>query len=554
MMFGRMGVAFGRLGALRSSTAPLPAISNQTIAFGAATLASAGGAKARDDYGNERDFVSVDSVVSGTGTGWTVSSGRLIRTTGTPAASDGAVLRCTTSLGQVDVTISALADGYSFRQQSEWGAILDIATATLSGKTLYARPGTGIVSRTSSPYDFRNRQFSSPLVISSHDTSSGNKGVWDRFSIRRCSNITFDGIRITNQSSLNLVDIINEVSTGCSDIWVKNCEMAGIYKDPNADYSGAGSYGTNSVGVNTSGASHSNIKVHDNLIEDVDKGMILSCTGTLEVYGNRIDRLYRDVMQIIWPGSSVAAKIKYNTASQPIGRSDDADNPHVDFCQMTGTKLSQTANWSGIELEGNRFIQGDARGTAQFLLLNDMDGSGYYFDAPRIVGNFTDITSTHGITVDQAKDCVVYGNTIPNAPIKLGSGSGGSTSSGTHLVKRNIATFYLLGGSPTLDSNIDIGVDGTLAQVFDGDSGTFYEADNIADAMSMYSNKANGPADVDNSGDASIGDAGAIGSGYVTWPSAIPGHDGSVDTDYESGGASTAGQPIGLLLILTKAA
>ncbi|MDP3940170.1 MAG: hypothetical protein Q8R92_18805 [Deltaproteobacteria bacterium] len=499
---------------------------DQNAGFGALTLASSGGFKPIDTSNNEVALTSYDSLVSGSLGSYTpsISGGRLVFDLA--GAPDGAVLHCSHAGGTVDLTISSEADTYSVASQADWNAVLDLTTATISGKTIKARPGTSITSRIASTFDFRNRQFASPLTVSSHDTNS--KGTWDQFQFRRCSNVVLDGVNITNQDSNHFVMLIEEVSTGCADITVQNCTMAGIFKDPNGDYSEAGSYGTNSTGVSTNGGNHSNITIYDNLIEDVDKAFNVSATGTIDIQGNEVHRFYRDVCQITWPGASVAVTMSYNVASQPIGRSDDADNPHVDFLQFIGSATA-AANWASITVEGNRFWQGDARGTAQFIFMDDMNGSGFYYDNPRIVGNATDITSTHGVTVQQAKDCSqILGNQTPNAPVKIGQG----TTTGTHVVKRCIASSYLIAGTPTTESNVEIGVDGTIAQTFDGDGGSF-DAASLAEFMTMWSIKANGPADIDASGGASVGDAGAIGSGYVTWPSTVPGRDGSIDTDYD---------------------
>lgn len=125
-------------------------ISNQTIYFGAETFASAGGAKAIASDGSEVNITAV-TPVSGVTSGWTHSSGRLIRTTGTPAASNGAVLSCATSLGTINVTISTIADAYSVASIAEIQTVINLArdatnpgsyTTALANKTMYTRPGS----------------------------------------------------------------------------------------------------------------------------------------------------------------------------------------------------------------------------------------------------------------------------------------------------------------------------------------------------------------------------------------------------------------------------
>lgn len=126
-------------------------ISNQTLEFGGLTLTAAGGSKALDDNGNEIDMVSFDGIVSGDGTGWVVSGGRLLRNTGTPASSDGAIFLVTTTVGQIQVTIQSsgmdsegrdLATAYHYVSDAERAALHALGVATLSGKSALARSNT----------------------------------------------------------------------------------------------------------------------------------------------------------------------------------------------------------------------------------------------------------------------------------------------------------------------------------------------------------------------------------------------------------------------------
>lgn len=136
----------------RNERNAISTIADQTVEFGALTPANYGGAKLLDNHGNEVDVTGV-SGVSGTTSGWTHSGGRLIRSTATPALSDGAVLACTTALGTVNVTIKAsgtdgngrpLADAYSAASTTEMQAIINLSStpSTLAGKYMLVRSGT----------------------------------------------------------------------------------------------------------------------------------------------------------------------------------------------------------------------------------------------------------------------------------------------------------------------------------------------------------------------------------------------------------------------------
>lgn len=181
---------------------PLPGetISNQSIAFGGLTLANAGGAKAISSLGAEIEFVSVDSVVSGDGANWAVSNGRLIRNSGTPASSHGAVLRCTTALGQIDVTIAAsgtveesnLAVAYSVISDAQLVAVMAISTANLSGKQILLRA----VSEYAWVWtQWSNRAFSPSLQVRSHSLSNRAQFRVGNKVLDSAKNLMFDCIK-----------------------------------------------------------------------------------------------------------------------------------------------------------------------------------------------------------------------------------------------------------------------------------------------------------------------------------------------------------------------
>jgi len=87
-------------------SAPPAVVAAQTLSFGALTPAGAGGAELRAVDGSRVAVTGVASVVSGDGAGWTAQAGRLVRTTATPASSNGAVLSVTHAGGAANVTLS----------------------------------------------------------------------------------------------------------------------------------------------------------------------------------------------------------------------------------------------------------------------------------------------------------------------------------------------------------------------------------------------------------------------------------------------------------------
>jgi hypothetical protein len=87
-------------------------VQNQTIQFGALSGATTDGAKALNIAGSEIDFVSVTN--QGTGSNWQVTSGRLNRSSGTPASQYGVVLTCTVT-GGASIQVTFPAPGNSAR-------------------------------------------------------------------------------------------------------------------------------------------------------------------------------------------------------------------------------------------------------------------------------------------------------------------------------------------------------------------------------------------------------------------------------------------------------
>lgn len=115
--------------------ASVTTIAPQTLRFGALTPANTGGAQLRDDTGALIPVTGVVSTVSGDGSGWTAAGGRLVRTTATPASSNGAVLRCTHAGGAVDVTIATDAWTYDIVETA------DLAVAEADMRSRKLEPG-----------------------------------------------------------------------------------------------------------------------------------------------------------------------------------------------------------------------------------------------------------------------------------------------------------------------------------------------------------------------------------------------------------------------------
>lgn len=151
------------------------AVAAQVAQFGNATIAGEGGFKPLVNEA-EVDLVSYDSLVSGSLGAYTpsISGGRLVfDATGAP---DGAVLRCSTASGTVDITISQIT-GKSVATASELAVALFNHAASGSGAlTIYVRPVLLDLSNGGGNGIFHQRTFtaSNPCTVTKHP----NSPVW----------------------------------------------------------------------------------------------------------------------------------------------------------------------------------------------------------------------------------------------------------------------------------------------------------------------------------------------------------------------------------------
>jgi hypothetical protein len=303
-------------------------VSNQTIEFGALTLANAGGAKAIASNGSEVDFVSVDSVVSGTGTGWSVSSGRLIRSS-TPATSNGAVLRCTTSLGQIDVTINATANTYSVATAAQLKDVCDIGAATVSGKTIKMRAGEYLWNNST----FSSRSFTSTVTVSPHGAI--NSAVFydtTNRSINAGANITFDGLRFQWRFEKGVAagDSYAIALLGTSsNLRFQNCDFDGYFAQSVAAYGTpitSGQYGWRGMlgSDGTSNVGSGNLYIENCVFRNTYRGLNLKCgrdpspaAGKLIIKNNTFYDFTLDAM-IISGDMRQGVDILFNKIYNPI--------------------------------------------------------------------------------------------------------------------------------------------------------------------------------------------------------------------------------------------
>lgn len=489
-----------------------PTIASQTVSFGALTLANAGGAKAVNLTGAEVDFVSVDSVISGDGANWTVSSGRLVRSSGTPASSDGAVLRCTTSVGVIDVTISTIALAYSFTTKAELVSLTSIAVATLSGRSLYGRRDISLTSMRTPDTTFRNKAWSSTVTLRSHDPA--HPAVFDGISISNSQNFTVREIKFTDVAGIKTLVGVQ----GLADVILitRNEICATVVVDPNADWSAGYAGGAfNGIGTANSTGLPIGLTITDNYIHDVRVGINVAPTGAVVITGNEVARCYEDSIKVSEGPSSTL--IDWNFIHHNFGAGSDTGAPHADGIQLAASG-SVTVDWINIIIRGNIVIRANARAAMQGIFADDKP-SGYYFTAI-VEANFVDTGAVNSIKINRAKDCLVRGNTAVGPSDQPYGGAarsslvgiqvGSDATSGTNTTIDNISESFSTPGTVVTDNNVTLGKEVALPYTaYNGAfAGPIGNPDTKAQVLAWFAMLVGGSAD-------GAFNAGAIGTEYV---------------------------------------
>ncbi len=468
---------------------------SQTIAFGANTLASAGGAKALNAQGAEIDFVSVTGQGGATRT-WSVSGGRLIAN-GTPGVDDGKVLTCTVTGGtSISVTISAIANGYSFKDLTDFAAIYALSTATTAGCKAYARAGTyarpPAITKT----------WASDFTITKH---AGAAAIFEGFDIHTATHVVIDGLEIYKDT--DAVEALIDLYSGADNIIFRNNSFHAKYYDPSIPY---GAPTTKTVGILTDGSTRpGTVLIEDNAFYDLYRGMALSIATSITIRRNSFHTIASDGIYLAEPGSGTfPTTVVQNNDIVDLYTTDPAD--HGDAIQFDGVASGGASGDWTISVTGNRIVQSSvvpAGAIAQGIFAKTMP-SGQYFTGT-ISGNVLALKTEAGfslnnISVFQAKAMTISNNTVVRSNhTSGGSGTqliniGETTTSGTHVLSNNVAEGISAGGSPTLTNNVSLGADGgTIAYstAFDGSAGSFVPA-SIAQAVIMFAPKDGGPLDV----------------------------------------------------------
>lgn len=193
-----------------------------------------------------------------------------------------------------------------------------------------------------------------------------------------------------------------------------------------------------------------------------------SANAHLIVDNCSFDRVYQDFMSFSGM-SPITIRDCFGTRPFSAG---DAGDPHSDFIQLVH---AGSGSWSGVTIERNIFITGNARGGMQGIFVEDA-GTGDYLN-PRIVGNCVlSQGSINGLSLNRPADGFVYANLIgrydPTDTVRNTSAyvSSISSASGDVFWARNIGESLPATGA-VIDSggltNLALGLNGATVSYGD---------------------------------------------------------------------------------------
>jgi hypothetical protein len=474
-------------------------VADQTIVFGALTLAGAGSIAPTATGGD----ITGASITSGNDAGhWQIASNGVITPTATGDSANlnqGPYALTISFNGGEDtavVTVNVVSGAYSVAAASEYSsALTDIDTASAGTRSILFRAGSyGSVTVSA-------KSFVNTVTFGKHSGQS-TRPIFSAFTISDTDKLTLDDLEITNQNTTsNLVLIIN----GSDDITIKNSYLHGKEYDLNGDYSGgfAGVVG----GIASDGTTKPvDVTIQDNTFRHLMAAVNgLGASGSITIIGNDAKYFYEDGFKVASaPSAAPTVTISDNDVEHIYGNSTDSGNPHPDFIQFVGS-ATITSDWTGVTVSRNRLVQpSGARGDPAGIF-EDNIATSYYMTAT-IRGNLVVVRAANGIRVNQAKSVTVEANTVvrfdaggsADTSFVPGINIGPSATAGTHLVRYNVAEVYSISGTATSTGNITLGTNGATiayAAAFDGLSGGF-QPDDVAEAMSMFAIKDGGSLDV----------------------------------------------------------
>lgn len=502
---------------------PHVVVEDQSLEFGRRTLTGAGGVV--PDYTGGP--INQATITAGNSLGhWAVANDGTITptSTGTAASLINTPYALTISYNNgydtAVITINTLALSYSVASAAEFSAAVT-DNGTTGGVYILCRSASfGAVS-------FSGVTFGAgTLILMSHNRAAA---TFEQIDISACTNMSIDSITFYRTTAGTELLLRN----ASANILIQNNVFSGPDIDSAGNYSSTQPTAIKGIGGDDTAV---NCAVLNNIFHDLVEPILVPHNTTLRVEGNHVYDFYGTGIKVNRYTGAGALTVNDNVVLGQISASTDFGSPDAHYIHLNGS--SAVADWSSVSVLRNRLLKIYTRDTGDGIVLDGM-GASLYFSGTLLKGNAVaqDIANTHGIRVRQAKNCIAIGNTAVSLLDSNGSAGGiiigDATSSGTHYLRSNVADYYSIGGSPQLVNNVTLGALGVTIAYSTAFVGPTFVPTTLIDFLSFFAMKPNGPLDYDNSGAASVGDIGAIDSGYVTWATCVPGNDGILASTYE---------------------
>lgn len=311
-----------------------PVIEDQPVPIGASTLSGhGGGGLARPSY---TGTVTSFAISGGQSANYNVdeSTGYLTPSSDGAATNGDTFTYTVTGPGGEDsctITVSAAANTYSVKDNTEVSAVLAIATATVAGKTIKLRSG----SYTS--ITFTNKAYGSAVTLTS-EAGAVIAGV----TLQNSNNVTVTGNKIS--IPLTPASTVVQVNGPCDGTVISDNEICSdeIVDVTSESWATDGTALTSGISTSNSGGLPVALTITGNNIHDVNKGVVVAPTGALIVNNNTIKRYKTIGIQVSQGPTSTT--IKGNDISHPFSRGSDTGNPHGDGIM---TLLGIIGHWLG---------------------------------------------------------------------------------------------------------------------------------------------------------------------------------------------------------------
>lgn len=431
----------------------------------------------------------------------------------------------TGNLRSVTVSITSPANTYTvLASNTELNAAL-VAIGSAGGKTIKIRDGQFSVSA------FASKVFNNEVVVVAE-----NEGQTHLVAPSR-DGIDFSGAEFITLRGFECTSVAFDGGEGQSIIkldWAENLTfdnnyIHGLARDINGDYSGEtwpGNFGAFYV---TSSRPVVNLTITGNLIKDVEDGIVLQYSGDVLIKHNEFNSFYGDAVSVSDSSGdprngSLTVEENYFTnpmADYQVDGPTTNTGPQQNIFNPT---MNQSTDWPNIKFNRNILTNGSGRGygwKGVFLTRAAGAGTSSYYSGFECKGNLILLAQgTNAIIAANVRDAVIIGNTVAHQDPSLSEITLSSkievNGAGTNTVKNNIAETFTTDSSVVDSNNITIGLKGDTIPYGNIFVGPFTTTDRTG-VLTGFSMKPLGPADVDNSGTPTVGDCGAVGSGYVTF-------------------------------------